>query len=176
LLILFIDHPFARTPTRYSHSGEFALWAFLIALQTGFWAAALQPLSAIVRELRPHFRPHRTEVVATAVAFAALVVVFVVGANVARHIDNPLPNFHIKIVLLNLLGVSVALIGVIGITLVHAALADRFPRKETFDEHDVENLLRLQAHLRRLLALDGVIMGAAVLSSGALRNALLAYY
>lgn len=175
LLILFIDHPFVTTPTSYSHSGQFALWAFLIALQTGFWAAALQPLSAIVRELRAHFRAHRTEVVATAAAFAALVVAFVVGASVARHIDNPLPNFHVKIVLLNLLGASVALVGVIGITLVHAALADRFPQKGTFDEHDVEKLLGLQAHLRRLLALDGVIIGAAVLSSGALRNALLAY-
>jgi hypothetical protein len=100
---------------------------------------------------------------------------FVVSASVARHIDNPLPNFHVKIVLLNLLGASVALVGVIGITLVHAALADRFPQKGTFDEHDVEKLLGLQAHLRRLLALDGVIIGAAVLSSGALRNALLAY-
>jgi hypothetical protein len=176
VLILFIDKPFVTTPKRLSDSGPFALWAWLIALQTGFWAAALQPLGAIVRELRPHFRPHRAEVVAPAAAFAALVVTFIVVANVARPLKNPLPNYHVKLVLLNLLGTSVALVGVIGISLVHAALADRFPRERTFDEHDLENLLRLQAQLRRLLALDGVIIGAAVLSSGALRNALLAYY
>jgi hypothetical protein len=96
--------------------------------------------------------------------------------RIGHQFANPLPGFHTKILLLSVLGTAVALLGVIGITLAYAALDDLFPENASFDQHDLENLLRLQWQLRRLLLLDGAIIGAAVLSSGALRHALLVYY
>ena len=109
-------------------------------------------------------------------AFAAAVLAFILIASIGHQFANPLPGFHTKILLLSVLGAAVALLGVIEITLAYAALDDLFPTSATFDQHDLENLLRLQWQLRRLLLHDGAIIGAAVLSSGALRHALLVYY
>jgi hypothetical protein len=174
LAIIFCDYWWSKPPGSYTGTGEFKLWLFLSVVQPAIWGAALVPLWSILRSLRQHWAPNKREIVATSAVFAALVLSFIVGSTSLSPIPNPLPHFQAKLLVLSLLAAAVGIAGAVGISLVHAAL-EGFAGREGSAETLLADYLRLREQLRRLLAIEGIIIGAAVLASGALRHAVLSY-
>jgi hypothetical protein len=174
--LLYADWPFPDATDAFTATGEYHLWVFLICGQCAFWAAALIPISSSIRGLVSQWRRHWREVSAS-VGLAAILIlgfVFAASAKSGLTLDYPLPYHRPKLTAISVLGGLVALAGVAAIALIHSALSS-VPSGPSRTERQIDEFLRLQAELQRLLTIEGVIIGAAILSTGALRNAILAY-
>ena len=110
----------------------------------------------------------RTFVLAAAIPLVG----FAVLAPLRLTVHNPLPGQQTKFIILNLLGAAVALLGVAEMALVKAALQAEPARGGAAD---FVRFLELRGVLQRILAVEGTILGAAILVTGALRNAVNAY-
>jgi len=161
-------------PKTFTHSGEFRLWLFLIAAQTALWAiGAAVLLAPQVRHPLDGLLSVARGSVAASVLFAAVPLAgFVVYASLRSTLRYPLPDHQWKILVLSLIGAAVALLGVAELALVKVALQNE-PAGGTLA--DIERYLDLRTLLQRVLAVEGAILGAAILASGALRNAVVAY-
>jgi hypothetical protein len=157
-----------------TEKGQFHIWLFLICAQTALWTlgAAVffdllrtSPLVEVASEARP---TARWATVAVAVPVLGLVLAVAVGAT----LDYPVPYRSEKVTSLSVAGVCVALVGVVALARVHVALRHRTPATKA----GIDAYLELRAVLQRVLAVEGAIIGAAILASGALRNAAVAYH
>ena len=74
---------------------------------------------------------------------------------------------------LSLVGCAIALYGVLALGRVHYALHHT---KIPANSDGIASYLELRAILQRVLLVEGAIIGAAVLASGALRNAVVAFH
>src|SRR5919204_2007616 len=159
---------------KLTHSGEFRLWLFLIAAQTALWAigAAFLLAPEVRRPVEDYWVAARRHVVASVVAAAIPLVAFVAYASLSSHLDYPFPDHPYKVLALSLIGSCVALIGVAELALVKFALESGHAGGRSAD---VKRYLALRALLQRVLTVQGAIVGAAALSAGALRNAVVAY-
>jgi hypothetical protein len=158
-------------PKSFTDTGKFDLWLFLIAVQTALWALGAglfllllwtPPLVDVARQARA------TAWLATA-AVAVPVLGFVAAAG--GNLDYPLPGHEAKVKVLSFIGAGIALIGVFALGRVYYAL--RHERLEATKD-GIESYLELRAVLERVLAVEGAIIGAAILASGALRNLVIA--
>jgi hypothetical protein len=86
--------------------------------------------------------------------------------------DYPLPYHKAKVLAESGASYVVGLLAAVGIWLVHAAVRAELGTVRGPDQ--VGDFLRLRGHLNRLLAVEGTLIGAAVLAAGGLRNALVA--
>jgi hypothetical protein len=162
-------------PAAFSQSGQFRLWLFLIAVQTALWAIAAAALltPTVLTTLRGVWSEARVAVVASVVGAAIPLFGFVVYVTLHSPISsNPLPAHRWKLFGLEALGTTIALIGVAHLALVRAALQNQATRGTLAD---FARYLELRSLLQRVLAIEGAILGAAVLAAGALRNAVIAY-
>jgi hypothetical protein len=161
-------------PTPLVHSAQFRFWVFLIALQTALWAlGAGFLLSPPVRTpLAGLWSDARDSVAGNVLAAAVPLVGFAVLASLRSSVHYPMPYHHTKVLVLTLIGSAVALVGVAELILVKVAL-QREKARGTLS--DIERFLELRTVLQRVLTVEGVILGAAILATGALRNAVLAY-
>jgi hypothetical protein len=161
--------------THFRESGEFHMWLFLIVAQTAFWAIAAAVLLApeMWRPLADLWPKARKTVVASVIAAGAPLVGIVVVASLYSHLDYPLPEHKWKVVALSLIGAAVALVGIAELALVKFALQHGPPGRGK--SVDIDRYLALREQLQRVLAIEGGIIGAAVLTTGALRNAVVAY-
>jgi hypothetical protein len=172
---IYVDWPFPEKTDAFTSTGEYALWAFLFTVQTALWALALIPFLASLEELWRFGRWRRTIVITLS---AAVAVAAFLAATWGAELDSPLPNHEWKLRLIVSVGAAVALVGGLGMALVHdgalrlaeAPLDDESARRAAIGEY-----LLLREHLQRLLAVEGAIIGAAVLTTAAMRNAILAY-
>jgi hypothetical protein len=158
-------------PKTFTETGRFHLWLFLVSVQTALWALAAglfllllwtPPLVDVARQARA------TAWLATA-AVAVPVLGFVGAAG--GNLDYPLPGHQAKVKVLSFIGAGIALIGVLALGRVYYALSHQ--RLEATKE-GVESYLDLRAVLERVLAVEGAIIGAAILATGALRNLVIA--
>lgn len=156
----------------FTETPQFAFWVILAIAQAALWSIAAVPVYRSLRRLWQWWPENRVEIITSAVLFSALVWGFLLAAALKPNLDYPLPNHHAKILILSGLAYLVALGGGIGIWLVHAALLLSFTSTAPGGEQ-IRALLSLKADLRRLLAIEGAIIGSAILASGALRQAVL---
>ena len=175
---------------RFVHRGPTALWIVLLLGQTAFWAVLAAPLAASVYELR-RWRRARFTVVGL-LLLGISVYAYRRGVETVD-VMNPLPNHEVKMKTLTYTGGALAFVAGFGMWCVWAAadraLAERrqtpaagawlrrvgaLPDGEPAGD-PVERYLRLRSLLERLLALAGAIVGAAILGTGALRNAILSW-
>ena len=159
----------------FKHLGEFRMWLFLIAAQTARWAigAAFLLAPEMRRPLKGLWSKGRVAVAASVTATAIPLVAVVVVGSLYSRIHYPVPWHQWKVLALSLIGTCVALLGVAELALVKFALQDDPPAGGTLA--DIERFLALRTLLQRVLAIEGAIIGAAVLTTGALRNAVVAY-
>jgi hypothetical protein len=162
-------------PSKLTHLAEFRLWLFLIAAQTSLWAigAAVFLAPQLRLPVAGLSATARVPVVASVAATAAPLVAFFVYAKYTLDLHYPLPYHEWKILALSLIGMGVALLGVAQLALVKAALENE-PASGTLA--DVERYLGLRTLLERVLAVEGAILGAAILSAGGLRNTVVAFH
>lgn len=160
----------------FRQSGEFRMWLFLITAQTALWAVAGALLLApeMRRPLRGLWPDARGPVIASVAATAVPLVSVVTAVSLHSQLDYPLPWHSYKVLALSLVGIGVALIGVAELAFVKFALEHSPP--ERGKAKDIERYLELHTLLQRVLAIEGAIIGAAVLATGGLRNAVVAYH
>jgi hypothetical protein len=156
----------------FTGTPEFAFWLILASAQAGLWAIAALPVYRSLHDLWKWWPKNKTEIFTSMALFSVLVWGFLLAATFVPNLDYPLPNHHAKLLALSGLAFLVALGGVIGIWLVHAALKSNFANRTPGGEQ-IHEFLTLKTHLRRLLAIEGAIIGSAILASGALREAVL---
>jgi hypothetical protein len=161
-------------PKLWTASVEFRVWALLVAGQTAAWAvAAAVLLSPLVRDpIRGVYAKARRSVETFVLAAAVPLVGFAVLGPVLVSVKYPLPGHQPKSIVLNLLGAAVALLGVTEMALVKAALQAEPARGGAAD---LVRFLELRGVLQRVLAVVGTSLGAAILATGARRNAVNAY-
>ncbi|MDP8943929.1 MAG: hypothetical protein M3N16_07405 [Actinomycetota bacterium] len=139
--------------------GQVALW---MALLVALWGTRGEPLegSGLVR--------------VAALSLLLLAGGFQVLATNLAIRDSPLPLHSERAVALAIPAIVVAWFGVIQIWRIHATVAaiDGPGSHPTPGAAVLKRYLRLEEMLRRLLNIEGAIIAAAVLGSGALRNAL----
>ena len=148
---------------------------FLIAAQTAVWAIGAAVLLApqVWLPVAGLWATARIPVAATVAATAAPLVAFFVYVEFTLDLHYPLPYHEWKIFALSLVGMSVALLGVARLALVKVALENE-PASGTLA--DVERYLELRTLLERVLAVEGAILGAAILAAGGLRNTVVAFH
>jgi len=150
----------------------FLIWAVLLCSQTALWTLLAIPLWRSLRGLVADYRFDRgiAARLAISVAVVAFLVAVFVGFSVPVVPDYPFAHHRAKILTLTAGGFLVALVAMIGIWLVEAASTQLLlaPRERQLPEY-----LRLRADLRRFLGAAAAIIGAATLSTGGLRSAIL---
>jgi hypothetical protein len=179
--VIYIDWPFPQSADPFTKTGPFFLWLFLLCAQTALWALALIPIVESLRVLWRFGESNWGRVALSAGSLAlALLLVSVAGWRVreAFPYEFPLPYGQEKLRMMAAIGGAVAISAGLGMALVHAGLT-RLARDDVSSEdardQGISDLLLLREHLQRLLAIEGAIIGAAVLATAALRNAVLAY-
>jgi hypothetical protein len=178
-VVLFIPHwtlHFGTTTHAFTRTGQFKLWVGLLMLESGIWALALVPLCNFVRS-HWQYRNSRSvgSVLAVLITLSAVLVGVTFGEPARRY---PLPAHAAKLIAIQLVGFAVALVGVAAMALINSELrqvdAEELNTKLEVREA-AAGLVRLRAEIQQLLLIEGVIIGAAVLATAGLRNAILAW-
>ena len=162
-------------PSRsFASHGEATLWFILIAGQAAFWAV----VTSYVWKISWHYvrrsgRDLGRIALSIAVIFVLLIGVPVTVRLAGRPID-PVWGAAWKIPLFTAAGfVLVVLPSLMGILGIQAFTMRSLG--STIEESDIDGFMELRDDLNRFLALLGAAIGLAVLSTGALRNAVLVY-
>lgn len=171
--------PFPPSARPFTATGQFDLWIFLLAAQAALWALALIPMTTSLRALWRFGRGQWYRIAASTTMLAVgLMIVVAETANRAPERPYPLPSHLLKLTIIVLIGSMVALVGAVTMALVNAALrglANTDLGTERARRDSAQTLLTLRDSLQRMLGIEGAIIGAAVLSTAGLRNAVLAY-
>lgn len=172
--ILLYDSGFPPESKRFVESPQFMVWAFLICVQTAFFAVVAAPVWISLRRLKDYFIGNRPEIVLSSLLFMLL---FVVPFMIPRFLElgwrSPLAHHGLKIMVLAGFGFVIAFSVVVGIWLVHTALRTLLADSGS-DEKQVASYLGLREQLLRFLTILGTMVGLVTLATGGLRNALLA--
>lgn len=153
----------------FVRSAGFAVWATVIGVQTAFWLLVAGPLWSDVASTWRRARIGRPATVALAGALILILVVFPM-LSLAREIPWPLWGHQPKVRLLTVVGgLLVGVPALSGIALVQ----QRVRRRETepIDTDDVRFEVEARSEILRYLFMAGAVIGLAVLSAGALREA-----
>ncbi len=179
LAVILVDAPSPTGTGAFVDTGEYKLWVFVIIAQAALWAALVRPLLACARRLWDVWSGDSAGgILRTTVLFAVLVEGFVVVTAVRSGVDYPLPHHRTRILIMSEFGCAVALLGGACIALTDAKLEQlrtRVRMRVRVESRDLAAYLELRDWLRRLVCVEAAIIGVAILSSGALRNAVLAY-
>ena len=173
VLLQINAHGSAQSRGFVSH-GEATLWITLIGIQTAFWAV----VASYAWQMARHYLPRSREDFKRIAASVAVIFVLLVGvpfaALLAEGPVNPLWGAVWKILLVTAAGFFLvglpSLLGILGTQAFAVRNLDA-----TIEESDIEGFIELRDDLNRFLALLGATIGLAVLSTGALRNAVLVF-
>jgi hypothetical protein len=180
--VLYVDWPFPDDAAAFTSTGEYGLWLFLLCAMTALWALALLPLAASLRIVWQFGEGNWGRVIVSTASLAVVLLLIAVGSRFVStsfpEINYPLPSHGAKLMVIAGVGSVIAIAGGLGMALVHAGLV-RVARDDLSSEaardRAIPNLFLLREQLERLLAIEGAILGAAILQVAALRNAVLAY-
>jgi hypothetical protein len=172
---------------RFIGQPQTLLWLFAVCLQMGFWLAIQLPAWKMMSELEGPSGRWRGRHLAGRLVLWSLVVAGVITAGLLSQRTYPLPGHGIKMSFITFIGFLAMLPAVAVVTRVHlrASTILDWPRNDDgwIDElssiserrsNPVAGFLRLRELLDNALLILGTVVGAAILSSGALRNAVLA--
>jgi hypothetical protein len=166
-----VSRPLTVREQEYVRREPTLLWLLLLSGQTAVWAVLLVPISGTLLRLTPPMRR-------PGLAYGAAVVIPVAAASVfaATFLDHEwtLPAQSTKVALLTGLALIVAAIAAVGMGWVAASI-DAVEREDAVWGRRVAAYLELRGALDRLVLCIGVIVGAAILATGALRNATLSW-
>ena len=164
----------------YLRRQETALWLFLLCGQVGFWAVLLVPIARTLRRVRRWWTAWGVAGY-VGVVIASAVIVTVAAATLV-HFPYGLPGHEHKIEIITTLGLGVAALGAAGVSCIARGaqeLQQQFqrapPAADGAWQTAVRTCLELRAALDGLLVSMAAIIGAAILSTGALRNATIAW-
>jgi hypothetical protein len=169
---------FAGRARAFTSTGQFDLWLALLSGQTGLWAVALIPLTASVSERWSRFAHQRVRAFGSVIAVAVgLLLVFGVSVWSASQFRYPLPGHKLRVGAIVVIGFAVASLGILAMALLNGELRDLKAAGFTSDTVDEasEMFIGLRSELQTLLLIEGTLVGAAVLATSALRNAILAW-
>jgi len=168
---------------------QFLVWVMLLCAQAALWALAIVPLLRALRGLARGLREDGsltgTTVAGIAVSAVALTTAAVLFAFAPRILPSqltsrtrlpqqwPLPEHTLKVSIIVSVAIVIGVLAIVGIWMAGIALQS-LPGKVLVESGDVERFLELRGALNGLLAFAGGIIGLATLSTGALRNAVLA--
>jgi hypothetical protein len=171
--LLLFDWNASPASEGFVNDTRFLIWAALLCTQSALWAVLALPLGTSLRRLYSDYGATRALVGRIALS-TAVIVVLVVGFEhfyypaVPRY---PFAHHGAKLIALTVVGFVVALLALIGMWLVEAASAQLpYARREKA----LPEYLRLRGDLRLFLSAAAAVIGAATLSAGALRGAILA--
>jgi hypothetical protein len=172
-LVLINVHGSEDSSQFLSH-GEAQLWMILLAVQPAFWAA----VTSYTWKMARHYLPRRRQDLERIAASVAVIFVLLIGQPVAYRLAqgkvNPLWGWSWKLPALTAAGFFLvglpSLLGILGVQ----AFAVR-NLGASIQDSDIEGFIELRDNLNRFLALLGATIGLAVLSTGALRHAVLAF-
>lgn len=163
------------------------LWIFAVCIQMGFWFAVLLPAWRMKSKLAKPEGRWKGRYLAGRLLLWSVVVGGVVAAGLLSHRNYPLPGHELKMSLITITGFLAMLPAVAVITRVDLRADTLLNQSRTDDawpdelskigepqRNPVAGFLRLRELLDNALLILGTVVGAAILSSGALRNAVLA--
>jgi hypothetical protein len=188
LVGLRLSQDFTQAEWKFVKRDQTILWLFLLCAQTALWATLLGPIMRTLRELRPWHR--RTTALLGAGGFIIAFGVLYVATRALGTPDYPLPGHAIKLTLLTSLAGIVAYLGALGIwrvdraatdlalyaSALHEPTGERPAATGRGNQRLIDRYLDLRNALDRLLIYMGAIVSAAVLATGALRNAVISWH
>lgn len=172
-LWLIWDRDGTRASEEFVDSDRFRIWISLLCIQSAAWGALALVLVGLVRRLYKAFpapRQNRGRIALMALLVTVLALGFLAAySSVAPY--YPLTHRQLKLGVITLVGLAVALVAVVGMWVAAAALQDlsQFRQGGALSAY-----VRLRDELRRFLGFAAAIVGVALLSTGALRGAVLA--
>jgi len=173
LAILLYHWQESSASKEFVEGTRFLIWAVLLCAQSALWVILAPPTWKSLRSLYSDFGVDRRQLVGIAVS-ATVIVALVVGFEISFSSavpDYPLADHPTKLRILTGVGSLVALSAFAGMWLVESVIERRrsSQRMKALVEY-----LRLRDDLRRFLDAAAAIIGAATLSTGALRGAVVA--
>jgi hypothetical protein len=173
--LILINFPGSEDSRKFVSHEEAKLWMILLALQPAFWAAVTGYAWTMAR----HYLPRRRQELKRIAASVTVIGVLSIGLSFAARLagmsfNAPLWGAAWKIQALTAAGgFLVGLPSLLGILGVQAFAARNLGA--SIQDSDIEGFVELRDDLNRFLALLGATIGLAVLATGALRNAVLAF-
>jgi len=169
-------------PRQFDVTPQYRLWALLICGQTALWAAIFFPLAAslfLQRQIREHVLTRGVLLKALSLlVFLAWVFFYSDGYKAPfEGLDRLHYDHEGKLNFFNVLGGITALPALVGLWATQAALKKQAALNgdaATKSAERVGDFLALRSMLELYLLAAGVIVGAATLATGALRQALIA--
>lgn len=175
----FITSKEGQLWTKFSSTDEFKLWLTFICAQTALWAIFSLMIWEYYREIQSKFNYSRSEVIQSILIFLVICAIAIFGGK-SMFNPSPLPNHFWKTMVLHILGVAVILMALRGIWVIHSALKLKVPSPKNKEVRElsarhlrslIEDFIQLRGYMQKFLSILGVILGLAILATGALRNA-----
>lgn len=175
--VMFADYPFPPEETAFIETPAALLWLLSVAAQWMLWFVLVPPLAVALYAHREGFG---WSPVVSVGALAVLAVGFLLPATfgwpdlpLADLPEYPLTYHRAKIGAIYGVGLLVALMPALGLGLVRARLRGLFVQGKP-SATQVQQFLELRESMQHFLFLAGAFIFLAMLSVGALRNAILA--
>ncbi|MGH3031137.1 MAG: hypothetical protein ACRDNE_10295 [Gaiellaceae bacterium] len=175
--VMFADYPFPPEETAFIETPAALLWLLSVAAQWMLWFVLVP---ALVTALYAHREGFGSSPVLSVAALALLAVGFLLPATfgwpdlpLADLPEYPLTYHRAKIGAIYGVGLLVALTPALGLGLVRARLRGLF-RQGKPSATQIQRFLELRESMQHFLFLAGAFVFLAMLSVGALRNAILA--
>ena len=163
-------------PTRaFLTRGTTVLWLAVLVFQGAVWAFCAPAFRARLAMLSGYRELDRVRIGVSTGVVVLTAAVPVLAPVVLGPVDSPLPGHAAKMLVLSVVGLGVAVPGILGVFRVDAAVTRDFDHPSG-TAAEVLQLNELRGHLARFGALLSIIVGLAMLSSGGLRNALSAEF
>jgi len=164
----------------FIHSPKAWVWILFICAQFTYWAYLALPMRRLKNEIKKDYHLEITREIFLKSVFAGA---FFVIPGVFMFYVMPDPNLahnDLKLAIVNVIGIVVAIMPMVGIWYIRTALETSFnveggqPGSEQDQKFKIESLLRLRGDLQRFITFLGVMITLATLARGALRQAYLA--
>jgi len=169
--------------TYFSNISQFHTWIALVGAQTALWAAILPGLWGATRELRMRVsKPDRSRVWSVYVCFS----VFVLAAQALLvRLLQPLPPvifFEARVAVLTLLGLVTVAPAAVGMWLIlivlrslHERVTEAGQASGAVAGTEAATIVDMRRILKLVVSYVGAVIGSVAFSTGALRNAVLAW-
>lgn len=167
-----IGQNFSGAELDFAHRDQTVVWLFLLCAQTALWAGLALPLLGTLRSFR-NWRDGRAEFIGV-LALLSLFGLLILLGQLNSVIDYPLPHHQAKLTIFTALAGVATLAIALAMWRVKRA-ADAALAEPGLPDGAIDRYVDLRRTLNRLLFFGGSMLSAAVLATGALRNAVITW-